>query len=273
MIAAPLLLLLAAATAAVGTLGGLGGAVILVPALVVFGVEPSLAAPLGLLSVAAGALAAAPAQLRLGQVHHRLGVTLEIAASAGAVVAAIASDRVGADALRLVLAGTAALGAVAGFARKGVRNLPQAAFAGEIAGEWPGTLGGAYLGPGGVVPYRARRLVPGLGAMVVAGVVAGLSGVGGGFIKTPAMSEIMHVPVKVAAATSTFTVSITSATALLVFAGQGRIEMRDGAVVVLGGLLGGVVGARLQEVLPPSTVRRALAMVLAVVAVVLVVGR
>jgi hypothetical protein len=143
----------------------------------------------------------------------------------------------------------------------------------EPAGEWPGTLGGAYDGPGGVVPYQARRLVPGLGAMVLAGAVSGLAGVGGGFIKTPAMSEIMHVPVKVAAATSTFTVSVTSATTLLVFAGQGRIDVVEGAGVVLGGLAGGAVGARLQGALPPVPVRRILGAVLVVVAVVLVATR
>ena len=55
-------------------------------------------------------------------------------------------------------------------------------------------------------PTRPSGVPAGLAAMVVAGVVSGLAGVGGGFIKTPVMSEIMHVPVKVAAATSTFTV-------------------------------------------------------------------
>ena len=42
---------------------------------------------------------------------------------------------------------------------------------------------------GEVVPYQARRLPLGLGAMAVAGLVSGLAGVGGGFVKTPAMRE------------------------------------------------------------------------------------
>lgn len=269
--ALPLLVLAAAATTTVGVIGGLGGAVLLVPLLVLTGTDPVLAAPLGLLMVAAGGIAAAPGQLARGLVHHRLGITLEIAASAGAIAAAVLSTRVSGEALRLFLAATAAVAAGAGLGRKGVRNQPRPEFVAEPAGEWPGTLAGAYDGPGGVVPYQARRLVPGMGAMVVAGAVSGLAGVGGGFIKTPAMSEIMHVPVKVAAATSTFTVSITSATTLLVFAGQGRIDVVEGAAVVLGGLAGGVLGARLQGTLPPVPVRRLLGVVLAVVAVVLAV--
>ena len=45
-------------TAAVGAIGGLGGAILLVPALVLTGIAPRAAAPLGLVSVAAGSLAA-----------------------------------------------------------------------------------------------------------------------------------------------------------------------------------------------------------------------
>ncbi len=104
------------------------------------------------------------------------------------------------------LLGLAALvGAIAALSRTGIRNHPVAAFDGEAPGEWPGTLGGQYDLDGDAVPYHARNLPAGLAASLVAGVVAGLSGVGGGFLKTPAMSEIMHVPVKVAAATTTFT--------------------------------------------------------------------
>ena len=107
--------------------------------------------------------------------------------------------------------------------------------------------------------------------MSLAGLVSGLAGVGGGFIKTPVMSELMHVPVKVAAATSTFTVGLTASTALIVFAGQGRIEYREGAVVVAAGVVGGWMGARLQRWLPPARVRMVLSVVLLVIGVTVLV--
>lgn len=267
----PSLVLLAVATAAIGALGGLGGAVFLVPALVIAGVEPADAAPLGLISVAAGSLAAAPRQLEHGLVHHRLGITLEVAASAAAVAAAVWSSQASDDLLRIVLAVSAGGAGVVGLLRSEVRNVAQPEFAGEPPAEWPGTLGGAYAGPGGVVPYRARNLPQGLAAMVVAGAITGLSGVSAGFVKTPAMRELMFIPVKVAAATTTFTVGVTAATSLLVFAGQGRIDVGDGSAVALGGLIGGVVGAAVQDRLSPKGVRRALSIVLVVVALVLVV--
>ena len=267
----PLLAVLAWATAGLGALGGVGGAIVLVPLLVLFGESAAEAAPLGLLSVAAGSLAAAPFQLRERAVNHRLGVATELAATSGAVAGALLSGAVSEGVLVRSLAVVALTAAIAGGRRKGMRNPPRAGFGPEHIGEEPGTLAGAYPVAGGVAPYRAQRIPLGLSAMTLSGVVAGVAGVSGGFIKTPATTEIMHVPVKVAAATTTFTIGVTSAAALLVFAGQGRVELRAGAAVVLGSLLGGRTGASLQARLAPTTVRRALSAVLVTVATVLLV--
>ncbi|MGY6499559.1 MAG: sulfite exporter TauE/SafE family protein [Acidimicrobiales bacterium] len=265
------LVLLAAAAGTIGTVGGLGGAILFVPVLVLAGTDPALAAPLGLVSVAAGAVAAGPIQLGRGVVHHRLGLTVEISASVGALLAAVWSAQASPAALRYLLAATAFVAGVMGLTRTELRNRPTPEFVAEPPAEWPGTLSGTYLGPGGAIPYRARRLPLGVGCMFAAGAVSGLAGVGGGFIKTPIMREIMWVPVKVAAATSTFTVGITSATALIVFAGQGRLQVEPGAAVALGGLAGGLAGAWIQDRLSPTVVRRLLGLVLLVVAVLVAV--
>ncbi|MFM7069602.1 MAG: sulfite exporter TauE/SafE family protein, partial [Actinomycetes bacterium] len=221
----------------------------------------------------AGSLAAGPGQLSDGLVHHRIGLTVEFAASLGAVAGALVSTSLPQFVLSLVLAVAALIGGVAALRRKGVRNLPVTAFASEaVTGEWPGTLGGQYRLGTDVVPYRAVNVPAGMVACLGAGVVAGLSGVGGGFLKTPAMSEIMRVPVKVAAATSTFTIGVTSAAGLLVFAGQGRLgtsQLRIGAAAIVGALLGGYVGARLQSRVAPATVRKLTGGLLLAVAVVI----
>jgi uncharacterized membrane protein YfcA len=64
---------MAGVAAALGALGGLGGAVILVPALVLAGLPAAEAGLLGLLSVAAGSVAAGAHQLRERSINHRLG--------------------------------------------------------------------------------------------------------------------------------------------------------------------------------------------------------
>lgn len=260
---------LAFVTAGAGTLGGIGGAVILVPALVLLGVDPADAAPLGLLSVAAGSLAAAPVNLSEGVVHHRLGVTIEVAASAGAIAGALVAASLPAAVGSRVLAVTALAAAAAGGLRRGVRNPPEPAFVAELSGEWPGTLAGAYALGEDVVPYAARRVRTGMALMGLSGVIAGATGVGGGFMKTPTMAEVMGIPVKVAAATTVFTVGVTSSAALIVYAGDGRIDVHAGAVVVLAALGGGRLGAWLASMLSPPLVRRTLSIVLLAVSVVL----
>ncbi len=267
------LLALSGVAGLVGSVAGIGGATLLVPVLLALGVEPTAAAPIGLLTVGAASLSAGARQLDEGRVHHRLGLTLELAASTGVAIGALASTAVSEDVLARVLGVAALVGAVAAVARSGIRNVPVASFgAEEVPGEWPGTLGGQYELDGKVVPYQAERLPQGLVAALGAGVVSGLSGVGGGFLKTPAMSEIMKVPVKVAAATTTFTLGITATTGMLVYAFQGRLQIDAGGAALAGSLIGGLLGARIQTGATPIVVRRVTGALLAVIAV-LVIGR
>jgi uncharacterized membrane protein YfcA len=257
-------------TAGIGALGGLGGAVILVPVLALTGMPIAEAAPLGLISVAAGSLAAGAFQLREGTVNHRLGVTTETAATLGALTGALLSGVASEAVLKWVLGLVAISTAVVGGRRKGLRNLPDPMLGPEDLGERPGTLAGAYPLHAAVVPYRAHRLGAGLGLMGVAGLVAGLAGTSGGFLKTPAMSEVMRVPVKVAAATTTFTIGITSAAALVVLAVQGRISPLPSAAVAVGSLVGARLGALLQGRLSPPLVRRSLSAVLVLIGLILI---
>ena len=270
----PVALALAAlVTSALGALGGLGGAVLLVPILVISGVEARIAAPLGLVLVASSSLAAGPRQLGDRVINHRLGVATEIVGSSAALIGALVSGLVGQEVLAVLLGLVAIAAAVVGARRKGIRNRPDPELQADDVGEIPGSFAGVYRLDDGYVPYEARRVPVGLIGMAAAGMIAGLAGVSGGFIKTPTTTEVMHVPVKVAAATTTFTVGITSAVALLVYVSQGRIVASDAALVAASALVGGSLGAMLQAVLSPPAVRKALSALLVVVGVVLIVRR
>jgi uncharacterized membrane protein YfcA len=257
-------------TSGIGTLGGLGGAIMLVPLLVLTGMPVSEAAPLGLISVVAASSAAARRQMREHTTNHRLGVVTESASTAGAVAGAFAAGVISDVALTYVLAGVAVVAALAGGKRKGMRWKVDERYGTDDVGEWIGTMNGAYSLNGGVVPYYPKRVGLGLLAMGVSGIVTGISGVGGGFIKTPAKSELMYVPVKVSSSTTTFSIGITAAAALLVKAVHGDIDVELAAMVVLGSLVGGQVGSLVQSKLSPPTVRKFLSVLLLVVAVILV---
>jgi len=244
--------------------------VLFVPALVFLGVHPAEAAPLGLLTVAAGSLSASAPQLESALANHRLGISLELTASIGAVIGALASGYATATTLSIVLAiASGAAGAAILIDRSGddaPDQDPDLTLGGRT-----GSLTAAYAdGPVNVF-YEPVRLRLGAAAVGIAGLVAGLTGTSGGFVKTPVMNQIMRVPVKAAAATTVFMVGVTAASALTVLAVQGRIDPVAAGSVVVGGLAGGRSGAWLQSRLPAAAVRRFLGLLLLAIAILLVV--
>jgi len=265
------LAVLAGGVAAVATVGGVGGALLLVPLLVLGGVEPRAAVPLGLLSVTAASLAAAAPQIERGLVNHRLGMVTEVAASTGAIAGAAMSGAISASGLRVLLGVVAVGAAVLGWLRRsGDEPALAAVEEGSTAGELPGSLSGVFFtGPAGG-RYTAVRVPAALVAMLGSGLVAGLTGTSGGYVKTPVIQHVMAVPAKIAAATTTFTVGITTASALAVLAFQGRIDVVAGGAVVAGAIVGGRTGAAIQDRLPSRAVRFVLSAALLAIGVVLV---
>ncbi len=261
---------LALMTSTIGSIGGLGGAILLVPLLTLGDMTIAEAAPLGLVSVIAGSVAAGRRQTDDGIVNHRFGIVTELGATTGAIVGVLLAGSLSNDTLTYVLAAVAMLAAVGGAWRRGVRWKPDPALSAREVGERAGSLAGAYRLNDDVVPYAPTRMSLGVALMALSGVVTGLAGVGGGFLKTPLSSEVMRLPAKVAAGTSTFTIGLTATTALLLMALDGRVDVSDAALVVLGALAGGTLGSGLQRRMSPPVVRRATAFVLAVISVVLV---
>jgi hypothetical protein len=89
-------------------------------------------------------------------------------------------------------------------------------------------------------------LLLGLGG--VAGVLAGMFGVGGGFLLTPLLI-FAGVPPAVAVASQANQVIATSVTGLLTQWQRGNVDVRMGMILLLGGLLGSTVGVQLFTVL------------------------
>ena len=266
-----LIIVLAMLTSGIGSVGGLGGAILLVPLLALGDMTIAQAAPLGLVSVIAGSVAAGRTQTRDGTVNHRFGVVTEIGATLGALIGVLLAGSVSERGLSYGLAAVAIVAAVGGAVRRGQRWQKDAALGADAVGERQGSLAGAYRLDDGVVPYSPSRMPLGIALMAISGVVTGLAGIGGGFLKTPLSSEVMRLPAKVAAATSTFTIGLTASTALLLMAIDGRVVVTDAALVVLGAVVGGTIGSLLQRRVSPPIVRRATSIVLILIAVVLVV--
>lgn len=77
----------------------------------------------------------------------------------------------------------------------------------------------------------------------IAGVLQGLLGVGGGFIKMPAMIYLLGVPTVIAVGTDLFNVLITSIYGGFSYAIKGRVELIAAVIMFFGGAIGAAFGS------------------------------
>jgi uncharacterized membrane protein YfcA len=129
-----------------------------------------------------------------------------------------------------------------------------------------GRFGGLMEEDDRMYAYRPRRLGLGLGASLVAGAVSGLLGLGGGIVKVPVLNAFCGVPIKVAAATSTFMIGVTASTSAILYLARGDVVLTVAAAVALGALPGSILGSRVSQRIDPRLLKVVMAVVLLVVA-------
>jgi uncharacterized membrane protein YfcA len=259
-VSSPLFLLLLFATSvgtgAIGAMVGLGGGTLLVPILTIFfGINLHYAMGASLVSVIATSSGAAAGFLMLGLSNLRIGLFLAVPTILGALVGATLVGVVPARVLELIfglaigLAGVITLRQPRGEERPTVDADP-------VAVSY--TLEGAYYDHalGREVRYRAIAVRRGAAAMLGAGVLSGMLGIGAGAFTVLAMDSLMKLPMKVATATSNFLIGITAAASAAVFFGRGDVHPLVAGPVAIGVLLGAVIGTRILARLPNVTVRR-----------------
>ena len=82
-----------------------------------------------------------------------------------------------------------------------------------------------------------------IGMGLFTGFLAGFLGVGGGFIRMPALMYIIGAPTKVAVGTDLFEVMITGAYGAFSYALKGRVELLAAMIMVVGAAVGAQLGA------------------------------
>ncbi len=271
----PVIALLFAVGLGAGLLGariGIGGGVVLVPALVLgFGIDPKIAIATSLLAVIATSTAAGSVYVGRGLTNTRLAIALEVATSLGGVIGGLLAVMVPSYMLAGVFAIVMGVTAVLMLRRASARQprTVDAAATPDQASELAGQLAGSYYDDlrGGLVRYRARRVGFGAALALVAGAVSGLLGVGGGFLKVPAMNVAMDIPIKVAIATSNFMIGVTAASSVFVYFGRGYVHPALVAPVVLGVIAGALASSTHSAKADHAGLKRVLAVVLIIVAI------
>ena len=224
-----------------GALTGLGGGVVIVPALALFfHVDLRYAIGASLISVIATSSGAAVAYVREGFSNVRIGMFLEVATTLGAVGGAYLAARVSTPAIGIIFGVTLLFSAWSSF-REPPNETPHPpnALAEKLK------LSGDYPVNNGRVAYLAQNVPAGFGIMFIAGILSGLLGIGSGAVKVLAMDHAMKLPFKVSTTTSNFMIGVTAAASAGIYLGRGYIAPGLAAPVMLGVLAGSLLGARL----------------------------
>ena len=82
-----------------------------------------------------------------------------------------------------------------------------------------------------------------IGVGVITGFLAGFLGVGGGFIRMPALMYVIGAPTKVAVGTDLFEVMISGAYGAFTYAYKGRVELLAALIMLVGAAVGAQFGA------------------------------
>jgi uncharacterized membrane protein YfcA len=250
LLTALLLLGIGLVAGVLGALMGLGGGIFLVPLLtLVFDLPIRIAVGtslVGVIATSAGVAAFAP-RGRGGDVG--LALRLEMITTAGAIAGGLLAGAVSARSLSILFAAVVFV-AAAYTLYKGRRQ--QGGSAQELLFRQD---------------YRPRHWLTGLSGAGLAGMVSGLLGVGGGFIKVPIMYAVMDVPLGVATATSNFMVGITAAASVFVYYGRGDIYPMVVVPTAVGVFLGAILAVYALRRLRANWVRTALVGVLIVLGI------
>ena len=127
-----------------------------------------------------------------------------------------------------------------------------------------------YLGR--KVEYKPTRESLGAILSLAGGLSSGMFGIGGGIIKVPIMNIVMRVPIKVAAATSSFMVGLTAASGSLVYLVNGAIDPLTVLALALGILPGAMLGAKVMSGMKPRTVQLVFALLLLYAGIRIIIG-
>jgi uncharacterized membrane protein YfcA len=252
-----------------GALTGLGGGVVVVPALTLaLGVDMKYAIGASLVSVIATSSGAAAAYVREGFSNIRIGMFLEIATTVGAVAGAFLAGRFSTHALAIVFGLVLLQAAYHSF--KGLAVHPEIQESDKLASRL--RLGGDYPVDGQRKKYGVRNVPGGFATMFGAGALSGLLGIGSGAVKVIAMDSIMGIPFKVSTTTSNFMIGVTAAASAGLYLERGYIDPRVAMPVMLGVLLGALIGAKVLVHAPVKALRIVFGVVILALAVEMIIN-
>ena len=115
------------------------------------------------------------------------------------------------------------------------------------------------------IAYKVQNVPFGLFAMLIAGLLSALLGIGSGIFKVLAMDGAMKLPMKVSSATSNFMIGVTATASAGAYLIRGDVRPEIAAPVAVGIIIGSWIGAWAMVKMPADIIRKIFVVVLAIV--------
>jgi len=248
---------------AIGALFGIGGGIIFIPVLtILFGLAASEAVAVSLVGIVATSTGAASFYVKNGIANIRLGLLLEITTSVGAMAGAMFAVYA-ANWILLCVFGCVLIYSAASMILRKERVVEHSEEGGAMSFSYTDSKDLTVKG------YEVKNVKSGLLACTVAGVLSSLTGVGGGTIKIPLMNIHMHVPIKVASATSSYMIGITAFSGAIIYFIHGNLLLDYAAAIAVGAFLGSIIGTRASKMLDAGPMRKYFSILLFAISIII----
>lgn len=260
------LLLIGLMAGAMGTFFGVGGGVIVVPALtILYGLTAQQSAAISLVGIATASSYAASYFIRRDMVNIRLGMVLLVGTVIGSVTGALVAIFIE----QWILLGLFSL-VVFYSAFYMIRNperlsvpIPEGS-----TDKIPFVYSNRMDVTRGFVQYRAKRVPSSIGISGMSGALSSLIGIGGGSVNVPMMNVWMGIPMKIATSTSSFMISVTAMSGAIIYYLGGILLPTVAAAVALGMFVGSYVGSHSVKYFDSRTMRKYFSIFMAFLAVI-----
>lgn len=243
-----LLLLFGIFTGILAGLLGIGGGLLLVPALIFSGATTIQATATSLIGVFLSATSGSLRNLRAGELNWKASLNLAafgiLTAQVGAWVGDRLSDRLLSFGFALLLLVTIFLMSLRKrLAQQEQQQVRETAARAVMPNAQPDNASASHY-----------RFVPMMGIGLLAGLLSGLFGVGGGVVMVPLQMLILSESIKAAVRTSLGAIVAIAASGLIQHTLNGNVLWIAGIALGGGGILGAQLGSRLLPKLPDQVV-------------------
>ena len=253
-------MLIAVLAGFLGSLVGLGGGIIITPALtILFGFDIKYAIGASIVAVIATSSGSAIAFVKDHVSNMRVGMLLEVFTTAGGVVGALMAG-VFSSRLLYIFFSLILLNSFYGMLKK-TGLITKAKKEEEIvendkyAEKYK--LNSSYYDKAidKTIDYNVTNVPQGSLVMFGAGFASGLLGIGSGAFKVVALDTYMKLPIKVSTATSNFMMGVTATASALIYFFNGTINPAVAAPIAIGTLIGSRTGAKVMQRLDAKYIR------------------